>query len=190
MQRGQSCYEHRGRPVGSPNAPADHIESCTNHDPPSTEEVGQSARCKEGGTVMSIEGGQWGVQMLQQTTSSPAPTMILPVQRKFANLADVSSALILPSEEQYSKCMYPLCFDFSQCPLTQPFHVFVYGLFPLCQFPLCQFPLCQFPLRQFPFGQLPTLSIPILSTSHFVNSHFVNFPLCQFPFCQFPFGQC
>ena len=21
--------------------------------------------------------------------------------------------------------MYPLCFDFSQCPLTQPFHIFV-----------------------------------------------------------------
>ena len=50
-----------------------------------------------------------------------------PVQRKLANLADVLSALSLPSEEQYSKCTYPLCFDFSQCPLTQPFHIFVYS---------------------------------------------------------------
>ena len=76
---------------------------------------------------MSIEGGQQGVQMLQQTILSPAPIMILPVQRKLTNFADVPSALILPSEEQYSKCTYPLCFDFSQCPLTQPFHVFVYN---------------------------------------------------------------
>ena len=72
------------------------------------------------GEVTSIEGGQ-------RTTSSPAPIMILPVQRKLANLADVPSALSLSSEEQYSKCTYPLCFDFSQCPLTQPFHVFVYN---------------------------------------------------------------
>ena len=53
--------------------------------------------------------------------------MILPGQRKLPNLADVLSVLSLPSEEQYSKCTYPLCFDFSQCPLTQPFHVFVYN---------------------------------------------------------------
>ena len=81
IRRGQSCHEYRGRPAGSPDAPADHIESCTNYNPP--------------------------------------------VQRKLANLANVPSALSLPSEEQYSKCTYPLCFDFSQCPLPQPFHVFV-----------------------------------------------------------------
>ena len=63
----------------------------------------------------------------QQTMSSPAPIMILPVQRKLVNLADVPSTLSLPSEEQYSKCTYPLCSDFSQCPLTQPFHIFVYN---------------------------------------------------------------
>ena len=55
----------------------------------------------------------------QHTTLSPAP-IILPVQKKLTNLADVSSALILSSEEQYSKCTYPLCFD-------QPFHIFVYS---------------------------------------------------------------
>ena len=63
----------------------------------------------------------------EQTTSSPGPIMILPVQRKLPNRADVPSTLSVPSEEQYSKCTYPLCFDFSQCPLTQPFHVFVYN---------------------------------------------------------------
>jgi len=50
----------------------------------------------------------------RSTTSSPTPTMILPVQRKLANLADIPSTLSLPSEEQHSKCTYPLCFDFSQ----------------------------------------------------------------------------
>ena len=63
----------------------------------------------------------------QQTMSTPAPIMILPVQSKLVNLADVPSAFILLSEEQYSKCTYPLCFDFSQCPFTQPFHIFVYN---------------------------------------------------------------
>ena len=53
--------------------------------------------------------------------------MILPVQRKLVNLADIPSALSLSSEEQYSKCTYPLSFDFSQRPLTQPFHVFFYN---------------------------------------------------------------
>ena len=72
----------------------------------------------------SKEASRVVLKMPQHTTSSPAPT-ILPVQRKLANLADVPLALSLPSEEQYSKCTYPLCFDFSQCPLTQPFHVFV-----------------------------------------------------------------
>ena len=71
-------------------------------------------------------GDQQGVQILQHTTSSSSQIMILPVQRKLTNFADVPSALSLPSEEQYSKCTYPLCFDFSQCPLTQPFHAFVY----------------------------------------------------------------
>ena len=73
---------------------ANRRKSCTNHDPPSAEEVGQSSR-----------------HTLDLSLSS----------------ADVPSALILPSEEQYSKCTYPLCFDFSQCPLTQPFHIFVYN---------------------------------------------------------------
>ena len=68
------------------------------------------------------------LEVPQQTMSSPAPIMILPVQRKLTNLADIPSALSLPSEEQYSKCTYPLCFDFSQCPLSQPFHVFVYNI--------------------------------------------------------------
>ena len=67
------------------------------------------------------------LEIPQQTTSSLAPITILPVQRKLTNLTDVPSALSLPSEEQYSKCTYPLCFDFSKCPLTQPFHVFVYN---------------------------------------------------------------
>ena len=67
------------------------------------------------------------LEMPQQTTSSPAPVVILSMQNKLPNLADVPSAVSLPSEEQYSKCTYPLCFDFSKCPLTQPFHVFVYN---------------------------------------------------------------
>ena len=67
------------------------------------------------------------LEIPQQTTSSLAPITILPVQRKLTNLTDVPSALSLPSEEHYSKCTYPLCFDFSKCPLTQPFHVFVYN---------------------------------------------------------------
>ena len=46
--------------------------------------------------------------MLQHTTSSPAPIMILPVQRKLANLADIPSALSLSSEEQYSKFPFDL----------------------------------------------------------------------------------
>ena len=54
MQRGRNCYEHWGRPVGSPNTPADHIESCTNHDPPCTEEVGQSCR-----RTLSFESSIW-----------------------------------------------------------------------------------------------------------------------------------
>ena len=40
------------------------------------------------------------LEMPQQTTSSPALIMIFPVQRKLTNLADVPSALTLPSEEQ------------------------------------------------------------------------------------------
>ena len=67
------------------------------------------------------------LEMPQHTTLSPALIIIFPVQRELTNLADIPSALSLPSEEQYSKCTYPLCFDFSQCPLTQPFHVFVYN---------------------------------------------------------------
>ena len=67
------------------------------------------------------------LEMPQQTTSSPAPIVILSMQKKLAHLAEVPSTISLPSEEQYSKCTYPLCFDFSQCPLTQPFHVFVYN---------------------------------------------------------------
>ena len=70
---------------------------------------------------MSIERCQEGVGDAQQTMSSPAPIMILPVQRKLTNLADVPLALSLPSEEQYSKYTYPFCFDFSHYPLTQPF---------------------------------------------------------------------
>ena len=81
----------------------------------------------KGEDVTNIEAGQHGVGGTpEQTTSSPGPIMILPVQRKLTNLADIPSTLSLPSEEQYSKCTYPLCFDFSQCPLTQPFHIFVY----------------------------------------------------------------
>ena len=45
------------------------------------------------------------------------------IQRKFANLGDIPSALSLPSEEQYSKCTYPLCFE---RPFTQLFTIFVY----------------------------------------------------------------
>jgi len=30
-------------------------------------------------------------------------------------------------EDQYGKCTFPLCFDFSKCPLTQPFFVCVYN---------------------------------------------------------------
>ena len=67
------------------------------------------------------------MEIPQQTTPSPAPIMILPGQRKLTNLADVPSPVSLPSEEQYRKCMYPHCFDFSMCPLTQPFQVFVYN---------------------------------------------------------------
>ena len=67
------------------------------------------------------------LDMPRQTTSSPAPIVILPMQQKLPDLADIPSVSILPSEEQYSKCTYPLCFDFSKCPLTQPFFVFVYN---------------------------------------------------------------
>ena len=82
----------------------------------------------KGEAVTNLEAGQHGVSGTpEQTTLSPAPIMIIPVQRKLPNRADVLSTLSLPSEEQYSKCTYPLCFDFSQCPLTQPFHVFVYN---------------------------------------------------------------
>ena len=84
-----------------------------------------NCRCK---VLINIKGSQQG-KMPQQTMSGSAPIMILPVQRKLADLVDVHvpSALSLPSEEQYSKCMYPLCFEFSKCPLTQPFHAFVYN---------------------------------------------------------------
>ena len=92
--KGEAVTNLEAGQQGVGGTPADHIESWTNHDPPSAEEVGQSSR-----------------HTLDLSLSS----------------ADVPSALILPSEEQYSKCTYPLCFDFSQCPLTQPFHVFVYN---------------------------------------------------------------
>ena len=42
------------------------------------------------------------LEIPQQATS--AVIMILLVQRKLANLADIPSASSLPSEEQYSKC--------------------------------------------------------------------------------------
>ena len=51
------------------------------------------------------------LEIPQQATSTSAPIMILPVQKKLANLADVPSALSFPFEEQYNKCTYPLCFD-------------------------------------------------------------------------------
>ena len=71
--------------------------------------------------------------------SSAAPIMILPVQSKLANLADVPLPVSLPSEEQYSNCTHyvPTMFGLSaSVPLTQPFYVFVYnhhfrGLFNL-----------------------------------------------------------
>ena len=95
------------------------------------------AGCKEKGgeAVTSIKKLSWVsreasrmLEIPQQTTSSLAPIMILPVHRKLTNLTDVPSALSVPSEEQYSKCTYPHCFDFSMCPLTQqPFQVFVYN---------------------------------------------------------------
>ena len=47
----------------------------------------------------------------QQPTSSSAPIMILPVQRKLANLTDVPLALSLLSKKQCSKCTCPLCID-------------------------------------------------------------------------------
>ena len=67
------------------------------------------------------------LEMPRLTTSSPAPIVILPVKQKLPNLADIPSASSLSSEEQYGKCTYTLCFDFSKCPLTQPFFVFVYN---------------------------------------------------------------
>ena len=83
---------------------------------------------QRGRSFHEYRGGQQGVDgdaPAHHTES--APNLILPVQRKLANLADVPSALSLLSEEQCSKCTYPLCFDFSQRPLTQPFHVLVYN---------------------------------------------------------------
>jgi len=65
--------------------------------------------------------------MPRLTTSSPAPIVILPVKQKLFNLADTPSVSSLSYEDQYGKCTYLLCFDFSKCPLTQPFFVFVYN---------------------------------------------------------------
>ena len=109
------------------------------------------------------------LEMPQQTMSSPAPT-ILPVQRKLANLADIPSALSLPSEEQYSKCMYPLCFDISQCPLSQPFQIFVYnhhfrGLFNL------KYPATVDSFVTQSSTQFPSLLIPPDLTTVAVDTH-------------------
>ena len=55
---------------------------------------------------MELQGakGKLKLETPQQAISTSAPIMILPVQRKLANLADLPSALSLPCEEQYSKC--------------------------------------------------------------------------------------
>ena len=42
------------------------------------------------------------LEIPQQATSTSAPIMILPVQKKLANLADVPSAVSFPFEEQYT----------------------------------------------------------------------------------------
>ena len=63
----------------------------------------------------SLEGQRWswiqqgGHNLLQDAPENHVKVlqqiMILPGQRKLANLADVPLALSLPSEEQYSKCL-------------------------------------------------------------------------------------
>jgi len=67
------------------------------------------------------------LEMPRLTTSSPAPIVILLVKQKLPNLADIPLASSLSYEDQYGKCTFPLCFDYSKCPLTQPFFVFVYN---------------------------------------------------------------
>ena len=67
------------------------------------------------------------MEMPRLTTSSPAPIVILLVKQKLPNLADIPLASSLSYEDQYGKCTFPLCFDFSKCPLTQPFFVLVYN---------------------------------------------------------------
>ena len=74
---------------------------------------------------MQREGGKQGVGDTQADhVKSCTPSS---AEGIYQILADVPLPVSLPSEEQYSKCTYRLCFDFSKCPLTQPFHVFVYN---------------------------------------------------------------
>ena len=69
----------------------------------------------------SKKGGGGDVQKELNT----APIIILPSHSRLPNLETVQ---ITPSsEDRYSRCTFSLCFDFSRCPLTQPFRVYLYN---------------------------------------------------------------
>ena len=56
--------------------------------------------------------------------TNPAPVIVLPARTRLPNLEHV--AVSIPTEEQYDKCTYSICFDYTKCPLTQPFYIYIY----------------------------------------------------------------
>lgn len=58
-----------------------------------------------------------------------APIIILPPENKVSSLSELKlsqdSALLKDSD--FAHCKFPLCFQYTRCPLTQPFTVYVYN---------------------------------------------------------------
>ena len=67
-----------------------------------------------------------------------APIIILPSENKMASLTDLKNAPPQGTlkDSDFALCSFPLCFQYTRCPLTRPFSVFLYNhanphLFPL-----------------------------------------------------------
>lgn len=72
-----------------------------------------------------VEASKKGGRAAGNVESNPAPIIILPSHSRLPDLGAVPVSLA--SEEQSSRCTVSLCFDFSRCPLTQPFRVYLYN---------------------------------------------------------------